>query len=279
MAAANRTDKLFLYALQTILILVAPALLAATVYMVLSRVIRSVHAEHHSIIRVKWLTRIFVVTDIFSFIVQVGGASLLQNEDIDPDIGKTVILVGLFIQVIAFGLFILAAILFHVRIRREPTTASMAPKAQWRGAMRMLYVVNGLIMVRSVFRIIEYMMGVDSYLFKNEWPLYVFDGVLMLFSVAFYAWWYPHGLKPNPLEDDATYTVPLYSAPNHQPSTTYAPPDTSYQPPMSHEQSNTNYQGPMSNGVTNGFYQPPVYAHGQADSSYESRASYEPTKR
>ena len=159
--------------------------------MVLGRVIRSVNAEHHSIIRITWLTKIFVVADILSFLVQSGGSSILVNEDINPDLGKAVILVGLMIQVIAFALFILAAIFFHVRNDRNPTTASKLPNATWRRTMMMLYLVNGLIMFRSIFRVTEYSMGTHSYLFKNEWPLYVFDGEFMMLAMFCYAYWYP----------------------------------------------------------------------------------------
>jgi RTA1 like protein len=61
------------YIIQAILILIAPALLAATVYMVLGYVILAVDGENHSMIREKFLTKIFVLGDIFSFMVQSTG--------------------------------------------------------------------------------------------------------------------------------------------------------------------------------------------------------------
>jgi hypothetical protein len=184
--------------------------------MVLSRVIRSVHAEHHSIIRITWLTRIFILTDILSFMVKSTGASLQTNEDIDSDLGKAVVLIGLSIQVIAFGLFILAAILFHVRIRRRPTTASTYHKSSLKRTMVMLYFVNGLIMCRSVFRIVEYSMGIDSYLFKNEWPLYIFDGEFVMLSMFCFAKWYPGPFVSMVYHDDATLSVALQPKPGCQ---------------------------------------------------------------
>lgn len=202
----------------------APALLAASVYMVLGRVIRSVHAERHSIIRVRWLTRIFVLTDVLSFMVQSGGASLQTNDEIDPEIGKAVVLVGLFVQAVAFGFFTVAAIIFHMRINREPTTASLAPGTNWRKILRMLYFVNGLIMARSIFRIVEYLMGIHSYLFRNEWPLFVFDGELMLLSMAFYAWWYPRNLHPRPKNMDVAL---VQDRPDNSRNKGYQPPGRS----------------------------------------------------
>lgn len=204
--AAYNTDELVPYAIQAVLILIAPALLAASVYMVLSRVIRSVSAEHHSIIRITWLTRIFVLADVLSFMIQSAGASLQTNQDVNPDLGKAVVLVGLSIQAIAFGLFILTAIIFHVRLRRQPTTASRHQNAPWKRTMVMLYFVNSLIMCRSIFRIIEYSMGQDSYLFNNEWPLYTFDGEFMMLSMFCFAKWYPGAFSSVvPVHEDTNF--------------------------------------------------------------------------
>ncbi|KAJ9606033.1 hypothetical protein H2200_009882 [Cladophialophora chaetospira] len=189
--AAYNTDKLVPYTIQAVLILIPPALLAASVYMVLGRVIRAVNAAHLSIIRINWLTKIFVLTDILSFLVQSSGASLQANQDVNPSLGKGVVLVGLAIQVVAFGLFIITAILFHVRIHRQSTPASRDRKSLLRRTMVMLYIVNGLIMCRSIFRIIEYSMGINSYLFNHEWPLYTFDGEFMMLSMFWFALWYP----------------------------------------------------------------------------------------
>lgn len=61
------------FIIQSILILVAPALISASIYMVLGRIIIAVDGEKFSLIRKKWLTKIFVTTDILSFLVLSGG--------------------------------------------------------------------------------------------------------------------------------------------------------------------------------------------------------------
>jgi len=53
--------------------LIAPALFAATIYMTLGRIIISVDAEHQSLIKKKWLTKVFVTSDVITFFVQLGG--------------------------------------------------------------------------------------------------------------------------------------------------------------------------------------------------------------
>ncbi len=61
------------YVIQTLLILVAPALFAASMYMVLSRIIISVDGESLSLIRKRWLTKTFVTSDVVTFFVQLAG--------------------------------------------------------------------------------------------------------------------------------------------------------------------------------------------------------------
>lgn len=61
------------FIIQQILILLAPALYAASIYMILGRMILLVHAESYSLIRRSWLTKIFVSGDIVSMVVQGAG--------------------------------------------------------------------------------------------------------------------------------------------------------------------------------------------------------------
>lgn len=62
--------------MQSLLILLAPAFFAASIYMILGRLIVLVDGEAHSPIRVKWLTKIFVGGDVLSFLAQSAGTSL-----------------------------------------------------------------------------------------------------------------------------------------------------------------------------------------------------------
>jgi hypothetical protein len=59
--------------MQAVLLLVAPALFAASIYMLLGRIIVLVKGEHFAIIRVNWMTKIFVAGDVLSFLMQGAG--------------------------------------------------------------------------------------------------------------------------------------------------------------------------------------------------------------
>lgn len=162
--------------------------------MILGRVIRSVQGEHHSPISPLRLTRIFVWGDVISFLTQVIGGSLQAMKRFNPKTAEYVVLAGLGIQIFIFSVFIVVAFTWHSRMNKSPTAVS-STDSRWKPIMFMLYGASILIMVRSVFRIIEYAMGREAYLLQNEWTMYVFDSALMVITVAVFAWWYPGLLR------------------------------------------------------------------------------------
>lgn len=101
---------------------------------------------------------------------------------------ESIILAGLAIQIVLFGLFCVTAVVFHVRMRNWPSAESVKAGVTWQRTLGMLYGSSGLIMVRSVFRVIEYALGRDGYPLQNEWTLYVFDALLMVLTMAVFAW-------------------------------------------------------------------------------------------
>lgn len=76
LAHYNETD-VAIYIVQSLLLLVAPALLAASIYMILGHLIVSTRGEALSPISTRWLTKIFVLGDVLSFLVQAVGTYYL----------------------------------------------------------------------------------------------------------------------------------------------------------------------------------------------------------
>lgn len=197
-SARKKTARIMPYAVQNMFILIAPALFAASIYMILGRVIRGLNADKYSLLKPAKLTRTFVLGDVLSFMIQGGGAglSVVQNANMAKWAERIVIL-GLVVQIVIFGLFCVVSVVFHRRIKREPTVESASNVMPWEATLYMLYAVSLLIMIRSIFRIIEYAQGYTGYALSHEWTLYVFDTLLMWLVTAIYAWRYPDGLNPN----------------------------------------------------------------------------------
>lgn len=185
-----------LYIIETLLLLLGPALFAASIYMVLGRIIRLLDAEHLSWVPTKRLTKIFVSGDVLSFLTQCGGGGILAsaNDKSTQDIGRNVILGGLAIQILFFGCFIVTISVFHYRIIRQPTTTSSEIKAPWRQYILVLYFTSLLILVRSIFRVAEYATGKNGPLQGSEVYLYCFDSALMLLCSATFNAWHPSKL-------------------------------------------------------------------------------------
>jgi len=97
--------------------------------------------------------------------------------------GNHVIVYGLCVQLVFFGLFIVNIIVYHCRLIRHPTarSVSLSPSTNgWRRMLLVLYITSTLILIRSVFRLIEFVQGSGGVLQSMEVYLYVFDSALML---------------------------------------------------------------------------------------------------
>lgn len=127
--------------------------------------------------------------------------------------GETLIIAGLFAQLAFFSLFVIVAGIFHYRLlndkpvrrqlslqfwKRSPVSTARASRDNinitglpWKRHIYILYTTSILILVRSIFRIIEYIQGNDGYLLSKEVYLYVFDAVLMLAVMVLFNWVHP----------------------------------------------------------------------------------------
>ena len=180
------------FVIQAILILVAPALYAASIYMILGRLIRTMNAQHLSIIPVNQLTKIFVTGDIVSFTLQAGGGGIQAAGTLDLyNIGEKVIIVGLFVQIALFGTFMAVSVTCFFRFRKSlPFIPYVETKVPWKRHFYALFATSILILIRSIFRVVEYLQGNGGYLISHEVYLYVFDMLLMAAVMAIFAVWY-----------------------------------------------------------------------------------------
>lgn len=101
-----------------------------------------------------------------------------------PDAGNNLVIAGLFVQLVCFGLFVLISALFHRRMLANPTVKSLDRSIRWQRYLTTLYVTSALILVRSIFRAIEYIQGWEGVLLSSEVYLYIFDALLMSAALA-----------------------------------------------------------------------------------------------
>jgi hypothetical protein len=144
--------------------------------MTFGRIVRNLHGEACSIISPKWLTAIFVVSDVICLASQLAGSVLRASDDPTTNQrGAHIVLAGLILQVSIFCLFAILALNFHLRFRKMNCL-----EVHWGRHMAVLYFLSGVFVVRNLVRIIEFLQGGDGYIVTHESMLYVFDGTFML---------------------------------------------------------------------------------------------------
>ncbi|KAF4818372.1 Protein RTM1 [Colletotrichum siamense] len=167
------------FIIHSILVLVAPAVIAASVYMLLEKIIRLADGDSCSILSPRWITRIFVAGDVASFLIQ--------------SYGQHIVLAGGLVVQVAFGvLFTIVAGIFHRRICKAFTAASVSQEIRW---LVTLYGVMVLVTIRNIFRIAEHSSGQDSSLMKNEYLPYLFDATPILLALLWFNWYHPYKMK------------------------------------------------------------------------------------
>ena len=108
--------------------------------------------------------------------------------------GSNITIGGLVVQLLFFGFFVIVTTVFHFRISRQPTSKSHSDREQtrsdgwrqrnWFTILVGLYIASFLILVRSIFRLVEYKEGYDGYTMTHEVFMYIFDGLLMLIAMV-----------------------------------------------------------------------------------------------
>ncbi|KAL6362108.1 hypothetical protein LRP88_05592 [Fusarium phalaenopsidis] len=181
------------YVMQQLLLLLGPTCYAASIYMILGRLIRLLDAERYSLIRSSWLTKFFLIGDLLSIALQgIGGGKVVNAEtEDDRSTGENIIIAGLVVQIIFFSLFMIVTSLFHFRIRKNPAARAESINTRWELFLLILYITSILILIRSLFRLVEYAMGHDSELQSKEVYIYVLDGAPMLIASTLFNIFHP----------------------------------------------------------------------------------------
>lgn len=182
------------FVVQAVLLLVAAALFAATIYMVLGRIIAVLECHSRLLVPAKWLTKIFVVGDIVSFVMQGVGASVRASDRSRAAHAERIIIGGLFVQIGFFAVFMVVLALFQLQIRKQPSAEARCLRnvpSKWRNwqlILVVLFLCSLLILVRSIVRAVEFLQGFDGFLISNEVFIYTLDLLLMFLNMVLLSW-------------------------------------------------------------------------------------------
>jgi hypothetical protein len=196
-------DSRGLFIIQTVVILVAPAVMAAACYMAFGRIVLWVVPPRFQTARHLWvparrITPIFVGSDVFSFFVQVIGGAMVAsaNDKSHANRGKNIVMVGLALQLAAFGFFVVASFRLNILLRRGLRDVSLPKERNWQLFLTAINVANILILIRTILRFVEFALGTTNYLIDHEWFFYAFDSALMLLVAALFVVVHPGHYLP-----------------------------------------------------------------------------------
>ena len=109
--------------------------------------------------------------------------------------GANIVVGGLVVQLLFFVTFLVVSIHLDLALRKRPTLKSKLPDSPWYKHLIALYAASILILIRNLFRVVEYVQGNDGYLLGHEWFLYIFDAVLMLTVMVIFNVVHPSEVK------------------------------------------------------------------------------------
>jgi hypothetical protein len=175
------------YVAQNVCILLPPSLYAATIYMIYGRIVLFAGASYLSIISPQIVTKIFVTGDVIAFLTQASGGGMMAISSM-AKAGQMITIFGLFVQLVFFGGFLTISVIFGKRLKKVKGSLL---RLQHGTLLYVLFGVSILIIIRCIYRVVEFCQGNDGYLMGHEAFLYVFDTIPMFVVQAIFHYYHP----------------------------------------------------------------------------------------
>ncbi|GHJ90211.1 hypothetical protein NliqN6_6613 [Naganishia liquefaciens] len=191
------------YIPQTLFILLSPCAFIANNYIILPRLATHLGEERCLFIKSRIIVRLFVWSDIVTFLFQAAGGGMASAGGSIASTGETISLVGLIAQACSFTLFTLLLTVFGMKIRKaapekwhqaaheRKNGSRFAWRRDWTLMYRVLLATCAGYLVRSFFRIAEYAQGYFGYLATHEGYFYALDALPIFLCIACFTVFWP----------------------------------------------------------------------------------------
>ena len=185
-----------LYGVSQVCIIIAPIFICAALYLMISHLIRLCRpaGNEQNFLRLnpEVLGAVLVVSNVLCFLLQGAGTAIAASAGWKGDkatLGKDLLLIGLVAQLTTLTLFLIVLGMFCVRVKgghREEHDLSRT-NSDFAGrdfgfnplakeVVKGMWIAGVLLEVRSVYRVAQFGMGPEGYLFHHEWSLWVSSG-------------------------------------------------------------------------------------------------------
>lgn len=178
------------FQLQIVLLIFAPAFLAAGIYLVLKHAVLQ-FGEEWSRVRPAWYTYIFIACDISSLVLQSAGGGIAATADDDPDlsdIGTNIMIAGIIWQVVilaVFGVLVTEYVVrtYRRRDRLSPRALNLWASRRFRCFIAAVFLAYLTIFIRCVYRIPELLGGWGNELMRIESEFIALEGIMIVLCV------------------------------------------------------------------------------------------------
>jgi len=182
------------FVIQAVTLVVAPTPLVAANFILLGRIIRRLGPQYSRLTPRRYAI-IFLSCDIISLLVQAMGggiASSSQKSHTQAKLGTDIALGGTVFQLVAITVYCSLAAEFITRyIWDRPMRSTHVPGGAFRGIVdirlkRMLYamcVMTVFILIRTVYRTIEFLDGWNGKIISTQWLFNVFDATMITLAM------------------------------------------------------------------------------------------------
>ena len=168
-----------------VFLLLTPNALAFVEYKTVSKLMQKMNIEKAFKIPAKWVARVFVFSDVVSFVVQSCAAGYLTSGDADQEkVGKVVMLTGLAIQLFFFTGFLI--LMTHVFMKATGL----------RIVFLALYIQMACLYARGVYRVVEFASDHSAQVNQHEYFFYIFDSLMVgICFVTYIVFYFPKYLE------------------------------------------------------------------------------------
>lgn len=216
-------DKTY-YVPQYVLIVLAPVIMAAACYIVFGRILFHIVPKEDRKTSLLWIpprfvTPIFVTGDIIALFLQLIGAVMItsvgpttSNPQDKLNTGKNIALIGTIVQLVFFGFFSIVAVRFNFTSKRFSTVylertegdekyvmvdgREKKLKKNWQALLRTVNFATLMILIRTIYRLVDFEMGHDGFLETHEWVIYVFDALPIFPCFVLFTYFHPGKYLP-----------------------------------------------------------------------------------
>ncbi|PWN47424.1 RTA1-domain-containing protein [Violaceomyces palustris] len=189
------------YLAQIICLILSPVFISAVNYVAFIRTIDIMGITWSRISR-KAYVWIFVAGDLISLIIQAagGGISATAETESETDLGKTLMIVGVSVQVLVTGPFLISFLDYNFRRIRSGKTRGVDPDSNSVHTLApfnlAILISTIFILIRCLYRIVEMSQGWTGYLAVHEVYFAVLDGIMIFVAVAVFVVIHPGKYLP-----------------------------------------------------------------------------------